>query len=288
MEPVITVGLDGSPQSVSAAHWAAREAVLRGTALRLVHACLPAAPTREGGWEQDTHREAAQRLLHAAERELRERHPRLPLTADLVTEDATTALLAAAGTSEMLVLGSRGIGAVESFFLSDIGMHVVARADRPVVLVRADVQQDQRPPDSAGVVVGVSLRGPCEEVLEFAFGAAARRGTRLRAVHGRSLPVPAYALWASSPEAAEAVAVAVGQQLGETLRPWREKFPGVRVLDEVIFDSAARAVVHAASGAGLLVVGRRRDRPALAPGIGPMAHAAIHHAVCPVAVVAHD
>ncbi|KAF5990239.1 hypothetical protein BOG92_054375 [Streptomyces sp. WAC00263] len=159
-----------------------------------------------------------------------------------------------------------------------------------VVLVRAGEQQDEQAScaEAAGVVVGLSLRRRCEEVLEFAFGAAARRGTTLRAVHCRTLPVPASSLWSSSPEAAEAVARAVGQELGTVLRPWQEKFPGVRVIDEVLFDSAARTVARVASGSALLVVGRRRDRPALAPGIGPVAHAAIHHALCPVAVVTHD
>ncbi|WP_349636936.1 universal stress protein [Streptomyces mirabilis] len=190
----------------------------------------------------------------------------------------------------MLVLGSRGIGRVEGFFLGDIGLHVVARADRPVVLVRADEQQDDQAAcaEDPGVVVGLSLRPTCEEVLEFAFGAAARRGSALRAVHCMSLPVPASAFWSTSSEAAEAVARAAGQELRRTLRPWQEKFPRVRVLDEVIFDSASRAMAHGASGSALLVVGRRRDRPALTPGLGPVAHAAIHHALCPVAVIAHD
>ncbi|WP_030576685.1 universal stress protein [Streptomyces anulatus] len=291
MEPVVTAGLDGSPESGSAARWAADEAVRRGLSLRLVHAWAPPPPTAADiPVPQDTQSHWAQLLLRDTQSELRELHPGLPVTTDLVPEEATAALLTAGAAGEMLVLGSRGIGPVRGFFLGDIGLHVVARADRPVVLVRAGEQRDEEAPcaEAASVVVGLDLRRRCEEVLEFAFGAAALRGTVLRAVHCRSLPVPASALWYASPEAAEAVARAAGQELCAVLRPWQERFPGVRVIDEVLFDSPARAVAHVAHGSALLVVGRRRDRPALAPGIGPVAHAAIHHALCPVAVIAHD
>lgn len=78
------------------------------------------------------------------------------------------------------------------------------------------------------------------------------------------------------------------KHLGQALRPWREKFPGVEVADSIALESPAKAVVGAAAGAGLLVVGRRKHRPVLAPRLGPVAQAAIHHARCPVAVVPHD
>ncbi|WP_328478382.1 universal stress protein [Streptomyces sp. NBC_00377] len=290
MEAVVTAGLDGSPESRSAARWAADEAARRGLSLRLVHASVPLAPTAADIPSKNTQRHWAQRLLRDTESELRELHPGLPITTELISEETTDALLTAGEACAMLVLGSRGIGPVAGFFLGDIGLHVVARADRPVVLVRAGEQQNDQASraEATSVVVGLSLRRRCEEVLEFAFAAAARRGTVLRAVHCRSLPVPASALWYPSPEAAEAVARAVSQELRTVLRPWQERFPGVRVIDEVMFDSAARAMATVASGSTLLVMGRRRDRPALAPDIGPVAHAAIHHAICPVAVVAHD
>lgn len=38
MSRTVTVGLDGSPESLAAADWAAREALLRAAPLRLVHA----------------------------------------------------------------------------------------------------------------------------------------------------------------------------------------------------------------------------------------------------------
>ncbi|WP_307058653.1 universal stress protein [Streptomyces achromogenes] len=59
------------------------------------------------------------------------------------------------------------------------------------------------------------------------------------------------------------------------------------VIKVLTLDSPARAVVHDTETAGLLVVGRRRHRGALAPRLGPVAQAAVHHAACPIAVVPH-
>ncbi|MBT2382977.1 universal stress protein [Streptomyces sp. ISL-11] len=302
MDPVITVGLDGSAESRTAALWAAREAALRHRTLRMLHAWIllsvPEKPATDGTAGSDRNY-WAKRIVDGAQLDVHQRFPELPVVGDIAAEDPGPALVAACAESEMLVLGSRGMSPIRAFFLGDIGLYVVARADRPVVLVRAqeDLPEDTPrdaaaagpPPAAEGaVVLCLGLHGPCEDLFAFAFDIAARRGATLHAVHGRSLPAQAYAPWGVDPDVAEELAADARGALGDAVHPWRERFPEVRVRESVYLESPARAVAQAAAGAGLLVVGRRRRRPALTPAIGPVLQSALHHAPCPVAVAPHD
>lgn len=108
MEPVVTVGLDGSPESLAAARWAADEAERRRLTLRLLHAwplLLPESTLVPAEMDQNYW---AKRLVHNARAELQARHPGLTIVGNLVPDDAQEALLQAAAESEMTVLGSRG------------------------------------------------------------------------------------------------------------------------------------------------------------------------------------
>ncbi|MFF4656095.1 universal stress protein [Streptomyces sp. NPDC001381] len=291
MEPALTVGLDGSPESHAAAHWAADEAERRRLTLRLLHAWPLLVPEPTNVRSEIDQNYWAKKLVHNAQAELQAGHPGLTVVGNLVADDAQNALLQAASESEMLVLGSRGLTPWESYFLGDISMPVVARSERPVVLVRArQPGEPGRPAPTAagGVVVALKLHGPCEDLLEFAFATAAARGVPLRAVHGRGVPLHAYAPWGSDHGVTQEIAHDVQKGLDQVLRPWREKFPGVVVTDVPRLESPARAVVRAAEGADLLVVGRRRHPAGAGPRLGPVAQAAAHHARCPVAVVPHD
>ncbi|MFF1650429.1 universal stress protein [Streptomyces sp. NPDC058240] len=292
MEPVVTVGLDGSPESLAAARWAADEAERRKLTLRLLHAWPLLVPEPAHVPSEMDQNYWARRIVHKARAELQKRHPGLPVVGSLVADDAQHALLRAAAESEMTVLGSRGLVPVESYFLGDISMPVVARADGPVVLVRAGTtgrgpHPAPAPAEEGGVVVALKLHGPCDHLLEFAFTTAAARGVPLRAVHGQSLPVAAYTPWGVDHDVAEEIAQDARKQLDQILRPWRDKFPHVEVDDGIVLESPAKAVVGAAQGAGLLVVGRRKHHAAPASHLGSVAQAAIHHARCPVAVVPH-
>ncbi|MBT2368981.1 universal stress protein [Streptomyces sp. ISL-10] len=281
----VTVGLDNSPESLAAAHWAARDAALRGADLLLVHVeewPLPVAvamPTVT----RDDHRVWADRLLDSAVGELRRAHPGLRISTRRTSGRPAGALAVEAADAELLVLGSRGLGTVMGALMGSIGLATIAATTVPVVVVRAHGRDGGHGPDR-NVVVGVDLHRPADPVLAFAFGEAARRGCTLRAVHGWKLPLG----FAHSGDARAEAARETAAALGEVLLPWRQEYPSVEVVERPVMGAGAQALVDEAANAGLVVVGRHVRRAPLVPHIGHVAHAAMHHCTAPVAVVAHE
>ncbi|MFE9021410.1 universal stress protein [Streptomyces sp. NPDC007808] len=301
MSRTVTVGLDGSRESLAAAEWAAREAKLRELPLRLVNVWEPVPePMAQApllGAETQAH--WRERIPREAAAGLRLRHPGVEITVEQLTGRASEVLVAASKESELLVLGSRGLSGLGGFLVGSIGQAVVAHAETPVVLVRAGEQAaGEHEMDPAGipsaatgfrpVVLGLDIARPDDAVITFAFEEAARRQTSLQVVHGWNLP-PHYV---SSLPAAPETAVELGRQdaaaLAAVLGPWKEKFPHVRVVEESRAGSPANHLVGASREASLVVVGRRIRRNPFGIHIGSVAHAVLHHAMTPVAVVAHD
>ncbi|GHA86521.1 universal stress protein [Streptomyces termitum] len=283
----IVAGVDGSPESLAAAEWAAREAENRRVPLRLAHAWrwepldLPLVqdPT---GLEK-----AAHDLVHAAEAEITARHPEVAVSASVLPDTPVAALLAAQEEAEMLVIGSRGHGAVAGFLLGSYGQQVIAAATRPVVSVRARDGEAAEPPTGEILVGQQGTPEDSEPVLRFAFETAAARGAAIRAVRAWSLP-PLYAYSPASMRLADDAGGLVPfeeKALREALAPWRERYPYVPVTEHVELGSAGQVLLTTSGAAQLLVVGRRARRGALGQRIGSVAHAALHLAPCPVAVV---
>ncbi|WP_326584477.1 universal stress protein [Streptomyces sp. NBC_00487] len=295
LRPVV-VGLDGSSESLAAAEWAAREALRRDLPLRLVHA-WPGGVTPAGSGlpELDAPRLWALRILRDAMNRLDERYPRVRLSADQVSRPAAEALVTAGDEGELLVLGSRAFSGFGGFMAGSVALAAVARVSRPVVLVRADrTVEDEHVPDEDGhrsaltpyraVVVGVDPTTPCEELLAFAFESATLRSAPLRVVHAWQLPYMPSALEA---KAWKAVRGSAERALVAVLAPWKEKYPAVEVRELVEEGRPAQQLLEATRDAGLLAVGRRIRPQKLGAHTGPIAHAVIHHARCPVAIVPH-
>jgi nucleotide-binding universal stress UspA family protein len=300
LSPVIA-GIDGSAESLAAAEWAAREAVRRDRPLRLLHAWDWHPRGHDGAPANAAQRHLARRALREAEDRIRRTCPGVHLATDEQVEGpATAALLKAAEQADLLVLGSRGLTGVAGLLVGSVALGVVARAPRPVVLVRKGEEaedehflaDDGSPSTGTGyrdVVLGIDLADVCDEVIEFAFEEAGLRLARLRVVYAWQ-PPSAMSLGPGDIGLVGDPARAEEWQgfLSAVLKVWRDKYPETEVLETVVKGKASTALVRAASAASLLVVGRHlSERPTL-PRIGPVTHAAVHHVGCPLAVVPHE
>lgn len=296
----IMVGLDGSSESRAAGEWAAREAKLRGLPLRLVHVWEPVPePTAQAplpGTESLRH--WSERIPRGAAEGIRARHPGVEVSAVHLTGLPADVLVDVARDAELLVLGSRGLSGIGGFMVGSVGQAVIARTEVPVVLVRSGEQAaDEHAMDPAGVpstatrfrpvLLGLDIRSPDDTVVAFAFEEAARRDTSLRVLNAWN--PPPYTVYGMSDHASvhDQFAREHAEGLTEALRPWRQKYPAVEVIEAARAGNAAEQIVSSSRYASLVVVGRRTRRGRFGVHIGPVTHAVLHHALAPVAVVAH-
>ncbi len=293
MSHSVLAGVDGSGHSSAAADWAAREATLRGVPLRLFHASPPLPGPAVPGPAGDRLRHVGARMLQRTVAGLADRYPDLEVRSEQADDAPAPALLAAARDAGLLVVGTRGTGGFEGLAVGSVALRMAAAAPCSVVLVPQPsgtfVTGTHLAPATSQVVAGFDAHHPVGEVADFAFAAAEAHTARLRVVQAWAFPaesVSPRSLVVTEEDRATWEDQEV-LQLSDALRVWQEKFPRVTVGIDVVLLHPAEALLHASRGAGLLVVGRRTDPGAAEGRLGPVTHAVLHHARCPVAVVPH-
>ena len=134
--PRIVVGVDGSPASVDALRWAARQAELTGAAVEAVISWdYPSTTGMEFGsldidWAGNA-RAALVDTLHVALGD-----NATSITGTVTRGHPAEVLVAAAQGADLLVVGSRGHAALPGRLLGSVSERVAARAPCPVVVVR--------------------------------------------------------------------------------------------------------------------------------------------------------
>jgi nucleotide-binding universal stress UspA family protein len=281
-DPVL-VGTDGSAESTRAVRWAAREAVVRGTGLHVVHSWLwpmfhvplggsPMAPAGSG-LEAEAARvlEQARSTAHAVGGD------RLVVETTLAVGEPRTELLRRSAGSCLVVVGNRGLGGFTGLLLGSTGIALSAHSPRPVVVVRGAGTPD------GPVVVGLDGGLEGDAVLSTALAEARLRRTWLQVVH-------AWALGLGSAAHTYAEAEARGRQAGQELvdkalaRLSSDTTRDVAISVQLGDRSPAAELVAASQGAQLLVVGSRDLGSLRGLLLGSTTHAVLHHAACPVLV----
>ncbi|WP_067172083.1 universal stress protein [Microtetraspora niveoalba] len=278
---MIIVGVDGSGAGLEAAAWAAREAALRGSALRVAHA-MPkwASEMPPHGPYADVARwmrEGADSVLGEALDRIGEQEGDVAVETALLPGDARMALIKAAEEAELLVVGNHGLGGFRGLLLGSVALGVAGRTSCPVVVVRTLPAEGRR-----RIVVGVDGAPTNADAVEFAFAEAALQDAELHAVHAwRGLVA------GGGYEAAASVQEEDGLRamLTEALAGPSRRHPDVKVTEHVVNGHPVEVMKEASAGAGLLVVGSRGRGELAGLVLGSVSNAVLQHADCPVAVV---
>ncbi|GAA2405265.1 universal stress protein [Streptomyces glaucosporus] len=285
----VAVGVDGSSLSEAALGEAVGQARRRAVPLEIVHGRPWARPEGAGRGSGASSREGARALVEAAAARAGELAPGLEVLAGVVDVDAGEALVEASRRAALTVVGSRGLGGFTGLLLGSVSLRVAAHAAGPLLVVRGGAGPGGVGRRRGTVVVGVES-GADADAVALAFEEAAARGAGLTAVHAwvyHRLSPPGEPLVPSGPPADDMgrIGRAEAVEAERVVDPFRERYPGVRVEVRTVVGSAPHVLVEASREADLLVLAAHRGRGRLAMRLGPVVHALIHHARCPVLVV---
>lgn len=138
----VVVGADGSRDSLAAVRAAAREADRTGAVLHVVHAWKEPTVLASMGWVPpelpSSVKDEERVVLAESTAGLAEDYPDLEVERTLVEADPASALLTAAATARLLVVGSHGRGGVARMLLGSVSHAMVLHAPCPVLVARAD------------------------------------------------------------------------------------------------------------------------------------------------------
>jgi len=278
----IIVGIDGSPESDAAVNWAAHDAAIRGLPLTVVHVESPAAATwsqapvlEESPEEQQA--EGRSLLAHASAiaRDAIADTARVHIAGELLSSPTPVpTLVDQSKDAELIVVGSRGRGALSRSLLGSVSSGLIRHAHCPVALIR---DEDPQLPDP--VLVGID-GSTSDLATAIAFEEASLRNVELIALHTwNDIDMNAIPGYDWSPTTAKE-----GHLLAEALAGWQQRYPNVSVQNRLVSDRAAHALVDASQSAQLVVVGSHGSGALAGMLLGSVSNAVVQAVQRPVIV----
>lgn len=229
----VVVGVDGTEIGLGAVRWAAQEAARRDAPLRILHAAPYLGRSGPSG-APPPELPRARGIAAVAYTVARHTGPDVQASTEVVPDEPVEALLHAAASGQLLVLGSSTTGAADELVLATLAARVAAGSPVPVAVVpRAHGPVPEGRPVVA--VLGIGERADDEAVAAFAAAAAQRSGLPLLLLQTRP--------------AAHHDADAVDES-----GRWADGFPGLEIQRSDLPAARGTQLLAAASPCPLLVI----------------------------------
>ncbi|MFD6095809.1 universal stress protein [Nocardiopsis flavescens] len=289
--PKIVLGVDGSGHADAALEWAAAEAERTGRPLDIVFALpMPLVVMSEGPTRPSATEELiahGEQVLGVAADRVRALAPSARVQVFLAMDDPAPAMLERAGHDDLLVVGSRGLGALRVAVMGSTSVRLAARAHCPVAVV-----PEGRPhAGPAGrIVVGVDGSDAAVPALRFALGRARESGAAVVAVHSWEVSTPfapealAASGWTPPDELMEKRSA---ELVADVFAQVGDEAEGIEVSVVRSRLSPEAALLAEAEKADLVVVGSRGRGGIRGLFLGSVSQAVLHGSAVPVVVIPH-
>jgi nucleotide-binding universal stress UspA family protein len=282
----IVVGIDESAGAAAALWWAAAEAEARSWSLTALlawgfldqHHATVGEPFDPAYGESD-----ARAALDAIVTKVVGTSRAATVDRKVVCDLPARALLEISDGADLLVVGARGLGGFRGLLLGSVSQQCLHHATCPVAVVR-EGPHDARE-GSGRVVVGIDDSETARRALEWALEAGRVHQATVEAVHAWSVPYSGGEMFGAGvldPESFEAAARHIIDQAVESADASGLPAPVTRTVTN---GSAAAAILGAAEGADLVVVGTRGFGGFKGMVLGSVSNNIAHRATCPVVVV---
>lgn len=260
--PPVVVGVDGSDAAVTAALWAAEEAVRRGTSLRLV--CVTDGEHSASRVDD----EFAERALRRAAERIRAADKLVSIETAVLRGNSADALIAESRTAALVCVGSTGIDWIASKVLGSTAQAVAEHAHCPVAVIRHG--PDIAAEGTGGViVVGFQRVQRADEVFRAALAEA-----RIR-----HAPLIAVGVWQDDFGATPYA------ELERCVAQWTRRYPDVHVYPVPSLGDLPRFLADNADGHIQLAVLGADEADQVTRIVGPQGHSLFKHGRCSVLVV---
>lgn len=280
----ILVAVDGSPSANAAIRWAARDAELRHSSLTIVHAVAPVLGTWLAApvpidvleWQHEIGRQVVADALQIAKEST---VGSLEISTDVLSVPPVRGLVQMSKNADMVVVGSRGRGALASTVLGSVSMGLAQHAHCPVAVIHGEAPS-LPPAAQAPVVVGVDSSPTSKAALALAFDEASRRRAELVALHAwwapGSFELPGFD-W-------DTLRAEIDKEFAEQLQIWQQRYIDVGVQRVVVRDQPARELVERSRPAQLIAVGSHGHGAIAGALLGSVSTAVVQAARIPVII----
>ena len=272
----IAVATNDSAQSQSAVMWAAHRAARVHLPLVILHVMDDRWIAEPNQWTSSL-LQRGEELLETAAGRVRDTVP-IEVSTDLLQGSVGRSLRKYSAGASMLVVGSGGAHLGGS--LTDRALQIAAAGKCPVAVVGIQDLQGRK-----GVVVGVDGSEESTQAVAFAAAEADREGQELTVVYAFSEPDPWIDSGALTENLAEMLVDEEKLVLSETVSGLEVDYPDLVVREVLETDQEpAAALVKAAAGAQMLVVGSRGRGGFKRLLLGSTAHGVLTHLPCPTVI----